>query len=334
MGISLKTHKMLWGHSGNMCAFPECKLELVMDETQTDDPSIIGEEAHIIARSPDEARGDSKLDSEQRDKYDNLVLLCSVHHKLIDDQPKYYTVKIIKDFKKAHEKWVNSSLRIDIKKQHDDEVYSDYLDKIIELADVDNWKAWTSYIYGGGHAQMSKEQYDNLMTLNEYILSRVWPKRYPELEESIINLKIIINDFLKVFDKYSEEIGNDFICTRKFYQIHEWNKDMYEKLAKKYDYHIDLVLDLTCEMTRAMNFLFDNVRNNILRSFRLNDGILLIETGPSMDLSWKQIRLEYKDDERIGRPYPGLKEFMEIRNNRDLNYGEGISQDYFPDKLE
>lgn len=50
MTISLKTHKMLWGRSGNICAFPDCKKELVMDESETDDPSLIGEEAHIVAQ--------------------------------------------------------------------------------------------------------------------------------------------------------------------------------------------------------------------------------------------------------------------------------------------
>ncbi len=49
---------MLWGRSGNMCAFPECKKELVMDESETDDPSVIGEEAHIVGRKQTGPRGD------------------------------------------------------------------------------------------------------------------------------------------------------------------------------------------------------------------------------------------------------------------------------------
>ena len=43
MGISLKTHKMLWGRAANRCAFPECRRELVMDASETDDKSLIGE---------------------------------------------------------------------------------------------------------------------------------------------------------------------------------------------------------------------------------------------------------------------------------------------------
>jgi len=109
MSISIKTLKMLWGRSGNICAFPDCKKELVMDETETDDSSIIGEEAHIVAQKEDGPRGVSDLTPEQRDKYDNLILLCSIHHKLIDDQPNCYTVEKIKKYKKTHEDWIKSS---------------------------------------------------------------------------------------------------------------------------------------------------------------------------------------------------------------------------------
>ncbi len=334
MGIGIKTHKMLWGRSGNMCAYPDCKKELVMDETETDDPSVIGEEAHIVARKKDGPRGESDLDIEQRDKYDNLILLCSVHHKIIDDQPKHYTVEKLKEFKKTHEEWIKSTLQIDPQKQRDDEVYSTYLDKIIQLANAENWKAWTSYLYGGGHARMNKEQYENLRALVEYILSRVWSHRYTKLEASIQNLKNVTNDFLNVFDEHAEEVGDDGIWTKKFYKIDEWDTELYEKLHAKYRYHIQLVLDLTSELTRAMNYVFDNVRANLLPSYRLEEGVLLIEDGPSMEMTWRTYRLEYRDKERTDYPYPGLKEFMEIRKSRDLHYGEGFSKDYFPMDFE
>lgn len=325
---------MLWGRSGNICAFPDCKKELVMDETETDDFSIIGEEAHIIAQKEDGPRGVSDLAQEQRDKYDNLILLCSIHHKLIDDQPSFHTVEKIKEYKNIHESWIKSSLKIDTQKQRDDEIYSTYLDKIIELSNVENWKAWTSYLYGGGHARMYKDQYNNMRALVEYILSRVWPNRYPKLEASIQNLKNVTNDFLKVFDEYSEEIGDDAIGTKKFYKIEEWDKERYDRLHEKYRFHISLVLDLTCELTRAMNYLFDNVRLFLLPSYRLEEGVLLIEDGPSMNMTWYTVRLEYKGEERVDLPYPRLKKFMEIRKSRDIHYGEGFSSDYFPAKFE
>ena len=93
MSINLKTHKLLWGKSGNKCAFEDCRNDLIADETETDDESIIGDEAHIVARKENGPRGISKLSPEDRDKYDNLILLCRIHHKIIDDQHKFYTVE-------------------------------------------------------------------------------------------------------------------------------------------------------------------------------------------------------------------------------------------------
>src|SRR5436189_35205 len=43
MGISLKTHKLLWAHSGGKCAI--CKNLLIVDPADlNDDPSIVGDE--------------------------------------------------------------------------------------------------------------------------------------------------------------------------------------------------------------------------------------------------------------------------------------------------
>lgn len=321
---------MLWDRSGNICAFPGCKKVLVTDESETDDPSLIGEEAHIVAKKPNEPRGNSTLTKAQRDKYDNLILLCSNHHKIIDDQPAKYTIELLKQYKLDHEEWVKSSLKMDKSKQKGDEIYSTYIDKIIELTNMNDWKGWTSYIFEGGHGRMYKEQYKHCRMVIEYILSRVWPKRYPKLEESIFNFKSVMNDFLNVFDRYAEVVGNGDLWTKKFYHIDEWNPEKYESLHQRYRYHIELVQDLTCELTRAANYLFDNVRETIYRSYRLEEGLLLIETGPYMDLSYRTFRLEYQENEKTDQPYPGLKAFMDLRKTRDLFFGSGVAEDYFP----
>lgn len=53
--LTQKTLKLLWGRAASRCAI--CKRELVMDETETDDASIVGEACHIVAESPDGPRG-------------------------------------------------------------------------------------------------------------------------------------------------------------------------------------------------------------------------------------------------------------------------------------
>ena len=312
-----------------------------MDESETDDASLIGQEAHIVAQKKNGPRGKSTLTDDQRNKYDNLILLCSNHHKLIDDQEIKYTVELLKEYKIKHEKWVKKNLSQDIIKQREDEVYSSYVDKFIELAGIDIWKAWTSYIFGDGQPAIYKSRLKKLRELIEFIISRVWYKRYPELEKAFYNFKNISNDFISVFEKYSENTKTDknipdkdqneiMVWTRRFYKIDEWNPKLYNELGDKYDYHCILVEDLVLEMTRAANHLFNMVRKYLFPSFRLEEGVLLIVIGPFMDFSWKTVRTEYNEEE-IPLLYQGLRNFMEERKNRSYCIGEGISEDYFPD---
>lgn len=123
------------------------------------------------------------------------------------------------------------------------------------------------------------------------------------------------------------------LATRKFYKIREWNPEEYDELHKKYMYHVALVEDLTYELTRGLNYLFEKVREFILPSYRLDEGVLLIEIGPFIDFTWRTYRLEYKEEEKADYPYPNLKDFMRIRESRDHSRGKGYSPDYFPPVL-
>ena len=53
--------------------------------------------------------GNSPLTYEERNKYDNLILMCKVHHKIIDDQPNTYTVEVLKSMKAAH---INAIIKV------------------------------------------------------------------------------------------------------------------------------------------------------------------------------------------------------------------------------
>ena len=47
MAITNKTRKLLWGRSGNRCAF--CKIELVAEKDHNNVNLNLGEECHIIS---------------------------------------------------------------------------------------------------------------------------------------------------------------------------------------------------------------------------------------------------------------------------------------------
>ncbi len=76
---------------------------LVTEGTETDDPSVFGEEAHIVSAAPG---GPRHGPLPNHDVYDNLILLCSKHHKQVDDQVGRYTVDLLKQIKRDHKEWV------------------------------------------------------------------------------------------------------------------------------------------------------------------------------------------------------------------------------------
>src|SRR5688572_28426884 len=74
---SRPTVKRLFAVSGNRCAFPRCKSELVDAESG----SILGEICHIKGEKDGSARYDSAQSPANRQSYANLLLMCGSHHK-------------------------------------------------------------------------------------------------------------------------------------------------------------------------------------------------------------------------------------------------------------
>jgi hypothetical protein len=107
VSISDRDRKILWARSGNKCAI--CRAPLVAEKTATDPAAIVGDEAHIVARSPGGPRSEL-LDECIIDAYENLILLCKVDHKVVDDQPGEYTKERLQEIKVRHEEWVMQTL--------------------------------------------------------------------------------------------------------------------------------------------------------------------------------------------------------------------------------
>src|SRR6266850_1091012 len=106
MPLAIRDRKILWARSGNRCAFPGCAQELVERGCGQAANIVIGEEAHISARRPSGPRG---IGTGGDDTYDNLLLLCPTHHRIIDEQPAVFTMQTLNAFKVAHEARVRES---------------------------------------------------------------------------------------------------------------------------------------------------------------------------------------------------------------------------------
>lgn len=102
--INFPTALHVYTAAAGRCAFFGCS-KYVLEEPLTRNKAILGNIAHIVAASQDGPRGSYPLPMSERSKFENLMLLCPVHHPFIDKkeyEPKY-TVELLREWKKKHE---------------------------------------------------------------------------------------------------------------------------------------------------------------------------------------------------------------------------------------
>lgn len=91
------TLKRLFVQTGNRCAFPQCTAPLTVGET------LVAEVCHIRGDKPGSARHDPTQTNEERQQYENLIVLCPTHHTVVDNDVESYTVERLLKMKADHE---------------------------------------------------------------------------------------------------------------------------------------------------------------------------------------------------------------------------------------
>lgn len=326
MGIGVRAQKTLWGRAAGRCSLPECRNILFEEDDHASDPTLIGENCHIVAEADDGPRADMTMPVDARNAYSNLILCCRNHHKVIDTQVKFYSVPELHRIKGEHEAWVREQLGLDLARQRDEELYAGYIDMWEKLAHVDDWTAWTSWLLSAGQPRLSAAVDDDLSRLRSWLVARIWPGRYPSLEAAFGNFGQVLQDLQERFRSHLEKPGGSReLWTRKFYQIDDWDPERYARLSKRYDFHVDLVCDLALELTRAGNLLCDRIREVLMPSYRVAQGRLIVQSGPNEDFMWQEFVTLYSADEmKRVHPYPGLDGFMSEREARDRHFGSGV----------
>lgn len=97
--------KRLFALSGNRCAYPQCQTAIVQPSG-----TVTGKICHINARNPKGPRYERNQTDAERHGFNNLILLCSVHHDIVDNEPNRFTAELLREIKEIHEKNGNIEL--------------------------------------------------------------------------------------------------------------------------------------------------------------------------------------------------------------------------------
>lgn len=100
---SQNTIKVLFGASGNQCAFPGCTNPVIVPGTPVSDAAVVAQICHIYAASDNGPRGKPGLTAAERNAPNNLILMCGHHHPQVDKQWETYPADLLKAWKKTHE---------------------------------------------------------------------------------------------------------------------------------------------------------------------------------------------------------------------------------------
>jgi hypothetical protein len=98
-GPSVPTIKRLYAVSGNQCAFPKCSTPLV----DVASGKVTGRVCHIKGNRRKGPRYDETQTDEERHGFANLLLLCPIHHDVVDADEDSYTCERLTKMKTDHE---------------------------------------------------------------------------------------------------------------------------------------------------------------------------------------------------------------------------------------
>lgn len=166
MAINIKEIKLLWSNAAGRCSFPDCNTKLSVEAAGEGKSYTIGEMAHIKGHKKGSNRYDEEQSADERDSYDNLILLCPTHHTLIDkaENEDKYSVETLHEMKRKHESFISNQLSIrEFKNVHQ-------LKKEISVYLAENNQAWEQY---GPRSQNARINPNSNQIYNLWISARL-----------------------------------------------------------------------------------------------------------------------------------------------------------------
>lgn len=288
--------------------------------------TVVSQEAHIVAREEGGPRGDSPLTPDERDRYDNLILLCLEHHKVVDDDPTTWTVNRLHEMKHEHEARIEAALSPkDALTAKQELLYAKLISGWIHRAKVDEWEQWTSFPLAV-RPHGPKALLEDLGDTAKWIFTRPWPGLYPFVDLAFENYRRVSGDLAMVLNYSADRTYKSDYEIDTFYKKDWVEEEVYDRLLAEYEWIVDLIHDLVFELTRAAEHIVDRVRLFIDPLFRVEEGRLVVERQGA-GFYFAGWRPHYSHEEASqDQPYPGIRDFLDARGTRDVHFGEGINE--------
>ncbi len=297
MSISEKDLKLLWSRSGGMCAFPGCRQRLTVDISTGYKSHVIGEQAHIVARSEYGPRGSSRFTPEERDSYANLILLCPTHHSLIDMNVDDFPPERLYKMKIDHESWILETLSLsEIAENTSDIIYANIVDSFTRCLMIESWTNWTSELLFVSPS-LPLETVELYRDLNEKFDKALWPQKHEALEIALKNGLERYANMLEVVLKHMSDDGNRLIEDR-FYTKSR-NSETYLALKDEYCHWLLESESKTIELAKAVNWVAEEVRRFLNPRYFVSEGKFSLRMySDALSTDYKYTIPEYNKEEK------------------------------------
>lgn len=266
-----KDIKILWGRAASRCSI--CRHELTSDDGSTGSAYLIGEQAHIIGEKPKAPRGESPLDTDERNSYHNIILLCPNHHKEIDKNPVDWPVEKLHMIKDEHEQFVseNFASSIDPRAQADTLAIATQIDAVDKYCKISAVHYWGSNLISAV-PRIERHLYDDFIQMQYASTAAIWPQSLldSDLKKAFDNVAVKLNEMTHIFALHIKE-QDEFLAADMYYKNNYPNPN-YQEDAKEYQDWIDSLHNSVLETTKALNLFCDVVRDQINPLFYLNQG--------------------------------------------------------------
>lgn len=301
MPVTQRDIKLLWGRAASRCAI--CKTELSYENSVNSENIILGEQAHIVSEQVNGPRGESILTLEERNCYDNLILLCPTHHTQIDSDVHSYPVEKLHNIKSKHEFWVNSQLSssgIEEVVDPNEIIYATLIDYITTACALEDFCYWSNSM-SSYNIRLKSSFIHGAYDLRKRIACAILPGTKPELEVAI---DLVSKVFLSIMNLFSlhcdlDSRDYDYYVEDRFYKIKYWSTEDYDRLLKQYHAWKDTINELLRDFCRIINWYSSIVRKEFNPLYFSLEGKFSIETSDIYNRSFSVFEFSSEDIKQL-----------------------------------